>query len=110
MREAFCPEASTVEERTACYQMITEALRSDRLADNQSNRSAQKKPKVQEEEKSNSESEISSGQEAELLAGEEEQEIREEIKNKNSLTQCIEDVMDYNIKTFQSILGKLKGV
>ena len=41
---------------------------------------------------------------------EEEQEIREEIKNKNSLTQCIEDVMDYNIKTFQSILGKLKGV
>ena len=43
MREAFCPEASTVEERTACYQMITEALRSDRLADNQSSRSAQKK-------------------------------------------------------------------
>ena len=41
---------------------------------------------------------------------EEAQEIREEIKNKNSLTQCIEDVMDYNIKTFQSILGKLKGV
>ena len=41
---------------------------------------------------------------------EEEQEIREEIKNKNSLTQCIEDVIDYNIKTFQSILGKLKGV
>tara|TARA_A100001515_G_scaffold132846_1_gene121606 strand:- start:66 stop:392 length:327 start_codon:yes stop_codon:yes gene_type:complete len=40
----------------------------------------------------------------------EEQEIREEIKNKNSLTKCIEDVMDYNIKTFQSILGKLKGV
>ena len=40
----------------------------------------------------------------------EEQEIREEIKNKNSLTQCIEDVMDYNIATFQNILGKLKGV
>ena len=45
MREAFCPEASTVEERTACYQMITEALRSDRLADNQSSRSAQKSPR-----------------------------------------------------------------
>tara|TARA_R110002012_G_scaffold50624_1_gene130865 strand:- start:1619 stop:1936 length:318 start_codon:yes stop_codon:yes gene_type:complete len=40
----------------------------------------------------------------------EDQEIREEIKNKNSLTQCIEDVMDYNIATFQNILGKLKGV
>ena len=40
----------------------------------------------------------------------EEQEIRGEIKNKKSLTKCIEDVMDYNIKTFQSILGKLKGV
>ena len=75
MREAFCPEASTVEERTACYQMITEALRSDRLADNPPSRSAQKKPKAQEVEKSNSESEISSGQEAEVLAGEEEQEI-----------------------------------
>ena len=75
MREAFCPEASTVEERTACYQMITEALRSDRLADNQSNRSAQKKPEAQEVDKSNSESEVSSGQEAEVLAREENQEI-----------------------------------
>ena len=75
MREAFCPEASTVEERTACYQMITEALRSDRLADNQSNRSAQKKPEAQEVEKSNSESEVSSGQEAEVLAREDNQEI-----------------------------------
>ena len=75
MREAFCPEASTVEERTACYQMITEALRSDRLADNQSNRSAQKKPEAKEVEKSNSESELSSGQEAEILAREEKQEI-----------------------------------
>ena len=74
MRETFCPEASTVEERTACYQMITEALRSDRLADNPSSRSAQKKPEAQGVEKSNSESEIPSGQEAEVLAGEEEQE------------------------------------
>ena len=79
MREAFCPEASTVEERTACYQMITEALRSDRLADNQSSRSAQKKSEAQEMEKSNSEPEVSSGQEAEVLAGEEEQE--QEISN-----------------------------
>ena len=46
MREAFCPEASTVEERTACYQMITEALRSDRLADNQSNRLSPNKPEA----------------------------------------------------------------
>ena len=74
MREAFCPEASTVEERTACYQMITEALRSDRLADNQSSRSAQKKSEAQEVEKSNSEPEVASGQEAEVLAGEEKQE------------------------------------
>ena len=43
-RETFCPEASKVEERTACYQMITEALRSDRLADNQSNRLSPNKP------------------------------------------------------------------
>ncbi len=34
MREAFCPEAATVEERTACYQMITEALRNDRVSGN----------------------------------------------------------------------------
>ena len=74
MREAFCPEASTVEERTACYQMITEALRSDRLADNQSSRSAQKKSEAQEVEKSNSEPEVASGQEAEVFAGEEKQE------------------------------------
>ena len=74
MREAFCPEASTVEERTACYQMITEALRNDRLADNQSSRSAQKKSEAQEVEKSNSEPEVASGQEAEVLAGEEKQE------------------------------------
>jgi hypothetical protein len=74
MREAFCPEASTVEERTACYQMITEALRSDRLADNQSSRSALKKSEAQEVEKSNSEPENASGQEAEVLAGEEKEE------------------------------------
>lgn len=34
MREAFCPEAASVEERTACYQMISEALRNDRLSGN----------------------------------------------------------------------------
>ena len=34
MREAFCPEATSVEERTACYQMISEALRNDRLSGN----------------------------------------------------------------------------
>ena len=34
MRGAFCPKADTVEERTACYQMITEALRKDRLSGN----------------------------------------------------------------------------
>ena len=88
MREAFCPEASTVEERTACYQMITEALRSDRLADNQSNRSAQKKPEAQEVEKSNSESEVSSGQEAEVSVGEEQQEFgigeKDRIQEKRS--------------------------
>ena len=83
MREAFCPEASTVEERTACYQMITEALRSDRLADNQSSRSAQKKSEAQEMEKSNSEPEVSSGQEAEVLAGEEEQEQEQEQEISN---------------------------
>jgi len=74
MREAFCPEASTVEERTACYQMITEALRSDRLADNQAIRSAPKKPETKEAENSNSESKLSLGQEAEVSAGEAKQE------------------------------------
>ena len=74
MREAFCPEASTVEERTACYQMITEALRSDRLADNQVNRSAPKKPETEEAENSNLESKLSLGQEAEVSVGEEQQE------------------------------------
>ena len=73
MREAFCPEASTVEERTACYQMITEALRSDRLADDQPNRPSPKKPKAQEVEKSNLESELFLGQEAEVSAGEAKQ-------------------------------------
>ena len=88
MREAFCPEASTVEERTACYQMITEALRSDRLADNPSSRSAQKKPEAQEVEKSNSESVVSSGQEAEVSVGEEQQEFgigeKDRIQEKRS--------------------------
>ena len=36
MRNAFCPEASSVEERTACYQMITEALRNERLTGDRS--------------------------------------------------------------------------
>ena len=34
MRDAFCPEAASVEERTACYGMITEALRNDRISGN----------------------------------------------------------------------------
>ena len=40
----------------------------------------------------------------------EEGTLREEIKNKKSLTTYVEDAMNYNIKTFQTILGKLKGV
>jgi|TARA_R100000908_G_scaffold58689_1_gene34885 hypothetical protein len=36
--------------------------------------------------------------------------IRKEITNKKSLTQCIQDAMTSNIKMFQTILGKLKGV
>ena len=36
--------------------------------------------------------------------------IRREVTNKKSLTQCIQDAMTTNIKTFQTILGKLKGV
>ena len=74
MREAFCPEASTVEERTACYQMITEALRSGRLVDDRPNRPSPKKPKAQEAEKSNLESKLSLVQEAEVSVGEAKQE------------------------------------
>ena len=40
----------------------------------------------------------------------EEQVTRSEIKNKKCLTSYIEDAMNCNIKTFQTILGKLKGV
>ena len=36
--------------------------------------------------------------------------VRKEVTNKKSLTQCIQDAMTTNIKTFQTILGKLKGV
>ena len=35
---------------------------------------------------------------------------RKENKNKKGLTSYIEDAMNCNIKTFQNILGKLKGV
>lgn len=35
---------------------------------------------------------------------------RKENKNKKSLTSYVEDAMNCNIKTFQNILGKLKGV
>ena len=35
---------------------------------------------------------------------------RKEHKNKKGLTSYIEDAMNCNIKTFQNILGKLKGV
>ena len=65
MREAFCPEASTVEERTACYQMITEALKIDRLAGNQSKRSAPKPTKSSEEGEINLGEELGSEKEAE---------------------------------------------
>ena len=34
---------------------------------------------------------------------------RKEHKNKKGLTSYIEDAMNCNIKTFQNILGKLKG-
>lgn len=34
---------------------------------------------------------------------------RKENKNKKSLTSYVEDAMNCNIKTFQNILGKLKG-
>ena len=34
---------------------------------------------------------------------------RKENKNKKGLTSYIEDAMNCNIKTFQNILGKLKG-
>ena len=83
MREAFCPEASTVEERTACYQMITEALRSDRLADNQSNRLSPNKPEAKGVEKSNSESELSLEQGTEISAREEKQESGIVEKDRN---------------------------
>ena len=83
MREAFCPEASTIEERTACYQMITEALRSDRLADNQSNRLSPNKPEDKGVEKSNSESELSLEQGTEISAREEKQESGIVEKDRN---------------------------
>ena len=83
MREAFCPEASTIEERTACYQMITEALRSDRLADNQSNRLSPNKPEAKGVEKSNSESELSLEQGTEISAREEKQESGIVEKDRN---------------------------
>ena len=35
---------------------------------------------------------------------------RKENKIKKSLTSYVEDAMNCNIKTFQNILGKLKGV
>tara|TARA_R100000900_G_scaffold127583_2_gene102486 strand:- start:359 stop:652 length:294 start_codon:yes stop_codon:yes gene_type:complete len=35
---------------------------------------------------------------------------RKENKNKKGLTSYVEDAMNCNIKTFQNILGKLKGV
>ena len=34
---------------------------------------------------------------------------RKENKNKKGLTSYVEDAMNCNIKTFQNILGKLKG-
>jgi uncharacterized protein len=40
----------------------------------------------------------------------EEEGIKKEIKNKKDLTSFIENAMNHNIKTFQTILGKLKGV
>ena len=40
----------------------------------------------------------------------EEGTLREEITNKKSLTTYVENAMTCNIKTFQTILGKLKGV
>ena len=46
MRAEFCPEASTVDERTACYQMITEVFRQERQASSRSQKKVSESPSI----------------------------------------------------------------